>query len=325
MNKIESQLWKAPHPEYLPNFIIGGAMKCGTTTLHHMLATHPDVFMPKEEIHFFDIDNILQHADFNHHEGGVWISQSMQEHPEKLWNWYAEKFKANQEKLCGEDSTTYLASETAAQRIAMQEKSIKLLFLLRQPTNRAYSHYYHLLRTGRAMYDFEETIRFSPHSILERSLYKEQLENWYKHIPKERIKVIVFEQFIKNPRAALTDICNYLKLDPSKFPETTFELHANKARLPKSMNLQLQRNKVLRSLSSHHYKGKLPISWNAQEKNVFTKRLVNKTHAKLNPKKIEKPQPINQNTKNFLDSFFARRLEGLNELIGLDVMSLWFP
>ncbi len=190
--------WISTEIDLLPDFIIGGAMKSGTTTLHRILSNHPKIFIPKEEIGFFDIDNILQHSDFNFYDKETWVTQSMEKDPELVWKWYQKNFKGNESYIKGEDSTSYLASRIAAERISIQKKEIKLLFLLRQPSLRAYSNYNHLLRTGRATNSFEDTIRFNPFLVINRSLYKEQLVNFYRYIPKVRIKVILFEDLIKD-------------------------------------------------------------------------------------------------------------------------------
>lgn len=55
-----------------PDFIIVGAMKCGTTSLHKILSSHPEIFIPEREIHFFDIDDISQHPDFFIFSNGNW-------------------------------------------------------------------------------------------------------------------------------------------------------------------------------------------------------------------------------------------------------------
>ena len=57
--------WKSNQPESLPDFIIGGAMKSGTTSLHAILNSHPDIAIVQNELSFFDIDCMLQHPDFN--------------------------------------------------------------------------------------------------------------------------------------------------------------------------------------------------------------------------------------------------------------------
>ncbi|WP_417858953.1 sulfotransferase [Xanthomarina gelatinilytica] len=93
--------WIAPDTNLLPDFIIGGAMKSGTSTIHNILEKHPKVFIPKKEIGFFDIDNILEHSDFNFFTDNKWVSQSMDNDPEKMWRWYQEKFKGKETSLKG--------------------------------------------------------------------------------------------------------------------------------------------------------------------------------------------------------------------------------
>lgn len=58
--------WISKEPSLLPDFIIVRAMKSGTTTFHDMLNTHPDVFIPKGELHFFDHDDFIEHPDFKY-------------------------------------------------------------------------------------------------------------------------------------------------------------------------------------------------------------------------------------------------------------------
>lgn len=64
MNNHNETLWKYPPGMTLPDFIICGAMKSGTTTVHGILNRHPQIFIPDPEIHFFDIDDVLQHPDY---------------------------------------------------------------------------------------------------------------------------------------------------------------------------------------------------------------------------------------------------------------------
>ncbi|WP_445666638.1 sulfotransferase [Fodinibius sp. AD559] len=56
----------------IPDFIIAGAMKCGTTSLHYILSKHPQIFIPDEEINFFDLDEFDQHKDFIMYKNGKW-------------------------------------------------------------------------------------------------------------------------------------------------------------------------------------------------------------------------------------------------------------
>lgn len=320
-----SSNWKSPKPELLPDFIIGGAMKSGTTTLHHILNTHPDVFIPRGELHFFDMDNLLQHSDFNFFIDGKWVYQSMDADSDKMWNWYQDKFSKHASSLKGEDSTTYIASPMAARRIALQEKEIKLIFLLRQPTLRAYSQYFHNLGSGRAVHTFEETIQYAPDQVLRRSLYREQLEPYFKQIPYERIKVILFEDLISQTKETLREICSFLEIDFSLFSEETFNTHSNRARRPRDIGYQIRKNKMLRSYGNVRYADHLPFKpAKTPHRNSFWENMIYRIHGKLNPLTSEAPPKINLNTKAFLDQYFKRELQGLDELMGKEILSRWF-
>lgn len=328
--KCESRLknWIAPNDDLLPDFIIGGAMKSGTSTLHEILNQHPKVFIPKNEIHFFDIDNPLQHKDFNFYdkESDRWIYQNMNNNPTQVWDWYLSKYAGKENVIKGEDSTTYLASCIAAERISIQKKKIKLIFLLRQPTMRAYSNYHHLLRTGRATYSFEDTIRFSPHSILNRSLYKEQLTNFYKFIPSERIKVLLFEDFVADTEKVVREVCDYIEIDFNEFPVNVLQTHANKAKLPANINLQIRKNHFMHNFGNTHYVNSLPNKpVGLANSNSSVAKIINAIHNKLNPQIVKKAPKIRDSTKAFLDEYFYQELEGINELINQDVLSKWFP
>ena len=323
-NKLKC--WIALDANKLPDFIIGGAMKCGTTSLHTILNSHPNVFIPHEEIHFFNIDDILQHGDYTFYDKSrkTWTFQDMQKDPSRMWNWYLSKFDDCGPRLKGEDSTTYLASRIAAERIAIQPKPIKLIFMLRQPTQRAYSQYYHDLRDCRATHSFEETIRFNPQSLLSRGLYKEQLEFWYKVLPREQIKVVLFEDFIADKLNVLKDICQYLEINFDTFDEEIVHTHSNKGKIPKWIDLQIVYNQWFREIGNRNsfeslpfypdrYSGKLPLGL----------RVLNKLNNVVN-RKQDKPPRIDASTRAFLDRFYKREMFGIDELVMQPIFEKWF-
>ena len=113
--------WIPKNNTNLPEFIIGGAMKSGTTTLHQILVKHPDVFMANDELGFFDMDSIVEHPDFNFFDGNTWHTQKIDQDLTSVWKWYSDKFKdANEGQIKWEDSTTYLSFALAAKRINCQ-------------------------------------------------------------------------------------------------------------------------------------------------------------------------------------------------------------
>jgi len=164
----------------VPDFVIAGAMKSGTTTLHAMLAEHPDVFMADNELFFYDMDDLAQHPDFFEFKNNQWHYPCFEDDPEGFLAWYKEQFKTCEaHQLKGEDSTTYLVSELALKRLKAANPNVKLIIMLRHPTKRVYSHYWHMVRAGRAIYTFEDTLRFQPGLLLQRSDYANQLASVY--------------------------------------------------------------------------------------------------------------------------------------------------
>ena len=120
------QVWIAPVSERIPDFIICGAMKSGTSTVHELLGKHPRVFIPHNEINFFDMDDIFQHSDFIFYDDDKWVAPRIQDNPKIYWKWYLNHFKeAPEDSIIGEDSTTYISSANAAHRIALQQTAVK--------------------------------------------------------------------------------------------------------------------------------------------------------------------------------------------------------
>lgn len=321
------QQWKAPEEAMIPHFIIGGAMKSGTSTLHAMLDHHPHVFIPKEEIGFFDMDHIIEHFDFNFYDSRnkEWTFQDMETDPERAWKWYSALFDQGQGKILGEDSTSYLSTQFAAQRIAIQDKPIKMIFVLRQPSLRAYSNYHHLVRSGIAAHKFEDMLQYYPNSVLKRSMYKEQLEYYYKLLPKGNIKVILFEELVEDPKTCLQEVCNFLGLDFNLLPAEVLHTHANPARFPLFPRMHRLKNFFFRSYGNSFMLKSLPRKAPAV---VISKawwvKVVNRIHGTINPLVTRKTKPMRPETRRYLDTFFQKELKGLNELIGRDVLSRWF-
>lgn len=328
MTKKADIHWKAKQPEFLPDFIIGGAMKSGTTTLHAILNNHPDIALAHNELGFFDIDSFLQHSDFNFYDKKrkQWITQAIESNSDLFWSWYASQFKNLQSEGClvGEDSTTYLASRTAAKRISQQDKPIKMLFVLRHPTKRTISNYLHLLKSGRAIYNLEDTLKYNPHSIIKRSLYLEQLEDYYQYLPSNLIKVIVFEDLIQDRVHCIREVCEFLEVDFDLFKVADLEVHSNKTQVPKYISLQLLRNKWMQRSRDYRYSNFLPIQPEFQHTLPLKYRILDNFHKRINPKHDSYNFVPNVSTIKMLDDFFKSELEGIDELTHQNIYSKWF-
>ena len=224
LSKIVDNISPSPL-RLLPDFIIIGTQKGGTSSLYSYLSQHPCVRAAVEkEVHFFD------------------------ENFDKGLNWYRRFFptlahkvvdltvKKKQRLLTGEASPYYMFHPLAAKRIAAIIPKVKLVAMLRNPVTRAYSHYQHEVRAGdEHLPSFEEAIareeerlqgekekiladeqynsfNYRHYSYLARGIYADQLENWFRFFPREQIFIIASEDFYANPASIYQETLRFLNL-----------------------------------------------------------------------------------------------------------------
>ncbi len=306
----------------LPDFIICGAMKAGTTSLNYILNFHESIFILPREIFFFDIDDIQQHPDFFVQvPGNGWTFHDYERDFDEYVGRYRSLFEdARDGQLIGEDSTTYLASKKAPVRIAELLPNVKLIFLLRDPVTRAYSHYWHDVRTGRAIYNFEKTIQYMQGVVLQRGCYKRQIERYRKYFPADNIKIIIFEEFINNIQAQVDDVCEFIGLDDA-VDITQINTHRNIATFPRFRRLQLLHNKIFRRLASQQYLNRQPgMAFKGHGKLLGA---MDKVVKRVNLTRNSRYPAMTSETREFLQKFFARENRGISDLIGKDIRQYW--
>lgn len=200
----------------LPSALIIGAQKAGTTSLFNYLVQHPDVLPPlSKEVHYFDL----------HYARGS--------------NWYRGRFPYARQLRRGSltvDATPYyLAHPMAPLRAAQLLPDVRLIVLLRNPVDRALSHYQHEVRGGREPLSFaeaidreaerlageEERLRTEPnyysfnhhrYSYTRRGLYLQQLRGWLQQFSRSQLLVIQSERLFSDPRAATSAVHRFLGL-----------------------------------------------------------------------------------------------------------------
>jgi hypothetical protein len=313
----------------LPDFIIAGAMKSGTTTLHHVLAEHPGIYIPRRERFFFNIDDLQQVPALFAYQGGKWWMKDFEANLETYLSWYASFFEdARDDQLVGEDTTSYLVSRKAPERIATLIPDVKIIIILRDPASRCYSHYWHSVRTGRAMFSFEDTIRVMQGNIIERSHYKEQVERFLHYFPSENVLFLLFEEMVKDIKAVTEEICHFLGVE-MEIDMDSINLHHNPAKIPRNLTLQLWRNRLLYRLVLYKDWKRFP---DMPETNKFSRytletapmKLLDRLHRLINRARPVKPKPMLPQTRQFLNNYFERVNKGLPELIGKDVERFWY-
>jgi len=219
----------------LPTFVIVGAQKCGTSSLHRMLRQHPQISMSRpKELHFFD-----QHFD----RGLEWYSAQF----EKTWR----------HKHVGESTPVYMFGPRARSRLIETLPKARIVAILRNPVDRAYSHYWHDLRRQEAgRHDrfvpatFEAALALeSPAdfgsldeeaaaaarrrkiSYVGRGRYVEQLEPFVEAYGRDRVHVMLLEDLIREREAALRGLFAFLRVRKKPAAEIR-EVHVNRYRQP---------------------------------------------------------------------------------------------
>lgn len=305
----------------LPDFFIGGAMKSGTSTLHFLLDRHPDVFMPRQELHFFSLDDIVQHPELVGRAPAGWARPDYERDFDANLAWYASAFAAARpDQFVGEHSTAYLASPRVGPRIARLLPHARLIFLLRDPVRRAVSHYWHMVRSGRAIHSFEKTLRYAPHTILTRGFYRDGLEVFYRHFPRDQIRVLIFEQFVADVPAALRTVEEFLGLR-SRLDVSGLRLHQHRGDAPLWPRLRLLQNRILRGATIRPVAGPAAEAAAPGRLQALALRLDAALRA-ANPPARRYPEPRPE-TLAFLRDVFARENAGLADLIGVDVARWW--
>ncbi len=208
----------------LPDFIIIGAMRGGTTSLYMYLNQHPSVARAfRKEVHFFDL--------------GYWRGLNWyRAHFPSLLHGHIEGLSWRRYLVTGESTPYYMFHPLAPKRIAETLPHVKLIVLLRNPVDRAYSHYWHAVNMGRENLSFEEALRSEPerlrgerkrlvddegyhspayqtYSYLARGVYVEQLERWKALFREEQILILCSEEFFEDPQAGLTQVFGFLGLE----------------------------------------------------------------------------------------------------------------
>ena len=217
----------------LPNFIIIGAAKSGTTSLYQYLRQHPDIYMsPVKEPRFFAFE--LEDLDFRG-PGDAELHRSSILNFEQ----YTALFRgAGGQKAVGEASPVYLCSPRTAGKIKAHVPNAKLIAILRHPVERAYSHYLHLIRDGvEPLADFGHALAVEPQRAQdnweyrwryrELGLYSGQLRRYFDAFPGEQIKIYLYEEFDREPLRVLEEIYRFLGVDPTFVADTSVRYNAS--------------------------------------------------------------------------------------------------
>jgi hypothetical protein len=215
----------------LPDFLIIGTQKGGTTSLYRYLQTHPSIASAKKkEVHFFDRRSNLR-------KGLAWYRGHF---PTKVEKYYVQHLLC-QAFLTGEATPEYLFLPHIPKRVAQVLPHVKLIVLLRNPVDRAYSQYQHAILQGHETRLFEEAINAQEANITEeqahilqdedyerytsmqycylsRGIYVDQLQRWLRHFPRGQFLILKSEDFYAHPAITVKAALDFLNV-PASVPQ----------------------------------------------------------------------------------------------------------
>lgn len=303
-----------------PDFIIAGAPKCGTTTLHKLLDQHPDLWVAPNEIYHFDADDPVAHGDFLSVENGDLVWRDPQDQTSQ--DWYQARFAgAPQECLIGEDTTTYLMSAVAPFRIKAADPDVKVIVMLRDPVKRAFSQYWHLLRSGRICDSFETALSKHP-SILLGSTYAPALRLFREALGPERVHVVLFEAFNHDRQSVTNGITDFLECPA--LPITDAPVWQNRTKYPARMQTLTRLNRVGRVLVKYRYArhlgrdARLSARMGHAAYRRWFRMVSNRVLTQDQP-----PAPMRDTTRTYLNKHLSDRNAGLSDLLGTDLSQIW--
>ena len=268
----------------LPNFIIVGTMKAGTTTFHRHLADVNDVFMPEYEVQFFNRDEEY--------------AQGIQR--------YEEIFReCDSQTAVGERTTTYSFLPKVPERIHRHLPDVKLIWIFREPVARMYSHYWHSAKAGSERLSFEDAVAREPERIkkdifrgyAKRSHYAEQVERFLQYFPKDQMLFLLFEDFVRHPAGALNQTLQFLDVR-QRVSDGVQPTRENPGYAPRWLHVQ----------------------WAARR--LFNKQKPFRLVARLNRGHTPGYPKMHEHTRARLKEVFREPNRRLTELTGLD-LGIW--
>ncbi|MCB0184311.1 MAG: sulfotransferase [Caldilineaceae bacterium] len=227
----------------MPNFLIIGAAKAGTTSLYNYLQQHPEVYMcPLKEPKFFSLEgNPLTFA-------GPGDQRANRHTVTRLDEYQALFAKAHTQKAVGEKSPIYLYDAETPQRIKHYLPDVKLIVIMRNPIERAYSNYLHMVRDSRESHsNFLDALEAEEQRIQQNwaygwhyrqmGYYATQLTRYYEHFDPAQIQVYLHEDLRNEPQQMLQSLFRFIGVDPTFMPDMS--LQENKTGIPVNAKLQL--------------------------------------------------------------------------------------
>lgn len=301
----------------LPDFLVIGAAKAGTVSLYHYLGQHPQIYMcPVNEPNFFALDGF----DIDSHFRGPGDRETMERHCVRNLAHYEALFaNAEPDQRLGESSPLYLYSAHAVERIHHYLPEVKLIALLRHPTERAHANYRHYRMAGiEPLSRFETALAAEAERVAQGwgpwpfwayqavGDYAKQLRRYYALFEREQVLVCFHEELREDAVALLQKIYEFVGVDSTFVPDTSVRHNVgNRPRLRLLQRLMTQPNPLKATL-------KRVLPERARVALRETLRGLNEERLALDP-----------DTRKQLNRAYRPGIEALERLTGKDLRRRW--
>lgn len=298
----------------LPNFLIIGAPKAGTSSLYNYLQQHPEIYMsPVKEPHFFAF------ADRQFTFQGIGDRERLSDAVTNLADYERLFAGVTTEKAIGEASTTYLGNPEAPQRVKHYLPQVKLIAIVRNPADAAYASFLHLLRDGdESITDFSLALKAEKNRIADnweslwhyktRNFYYSQFKRYFDLFDRQQIKIYLYEDFKSRNQEVVRDIYQFLEVEPNFIPDLSYR--QNVSAMPQ--NLALNRLMSKPNLGKSTFNAIVPKQLRTQLK---------ETIKSWNFNQFKKPE-FNSELRSQLLQEYREDILKLQDLINCD-LSLW--
>jgi hypothetical protein len=297
----------------LPNFLIIGAPRSGTTYLYNMLKQHPDIFMPNvrypSDMHFFNPKTKIK-VD----EEPNWY---------KGLEWYKKQFEGwSNEKALGEKTASYLTDEDAPKLIknTLGEK-VKLIAILRNPIYRLFSNYLHFsgqIPRHVSLIEACQSEEFKRMELLESGNYAKHIKRYYQFFSKDQFLFLIYDDLYNNPLELLKKIFNFLEVDEDFIP-VNYNKFYNKS------TGEGQLAKLIRYVGGY-IKQNTPGLYTSIEKTALGKltfKILFKSSLGSASKKDVYSERFTMEEWAFLDKYYIEQDKALSEMLNRDLIKLW--
>ena len=223
------------------DFIVVGAPKCGTTSLHHYLKQNSKIFLTEQkELHYFSADMRLSN---DKGPGDKAALSTVVQTVEEYTAYFAE---CKNWQVAGDISPSYFHfGKRCAENIRDWTPNVKIIVILRNPIEKAYSQYMHQVQHGVETLSFKKALDAEPHRKKDgwrdmwmytgSTFYSSNLRDYLEVFGTERVHVVFFEEFIRDKKGCLDGLARFIGVDPCEWDVSK---HYNKSKIPKNKRLQ---------------------------------------------------------------------------------------